>query len=49
MPEKNTKLAMYGEFPKALFTVPNTGIIRPEVNQYSVQKQKIKTKQIRDN
>ena len=42
MPEKNIKLGMYKEFPKALFTVPNTETIRLEVNQYSVQNQKLK-------
>ena len=33
---------MYGEFPKALFTLPNKGTIRTEVSQYSVQRQKLK-------
>ena len=41
-PRKNIKLRMYGEFSKSLFTVPSTGIIRPEVNLYSVQKQILK-------
>ena len=40
IPPKNIKLGMYGEFPKAL-TMLNTGTIKPEVNQYSIQKHKL--------